>query len=172
MPLHVVLVFHILRCVETPFLGAGNLDHLEGEIGHQKNNGSTPRDLPTRNPGSLTVGFCGLTTVIWALAAPALRIGSRDRFPVPKNGTAGTLLRGKTGEPLPVAEGREAERVKFNFCKTAFIIIWWPEFSESDPGVQSGNYLFLFACFLLGYNEQELFYGNTLRINGKERNIY
>ena len=28
---------------------------------------------------------------------------------------------------------------------------------------------FLFSCYILGYNEQELFYGNTLRINGKER---
>lgn len=33
-----------------------------------------------------------------------------------------------------------------------------PEFSESDLGVQSGNYLLLFACFVLGYNEQELFW--------------
>lgn len=97
MPLHVVLVFHILRCVETPFLGAGNLDHLEGEIGHQKTNGSTPRNLPARNPGSLTVGLCGLTTVIWALAAPALRTEQvlETGFQSQRMGTAGALLRGK-----------------------------------------------------------------------------
>lgn len=77
MLLRVALVFRILRCVETPFrIGAGNLDHLEGEIGHQKTNGRTLHDLPTRNPVNLTMEFCGLMTVIWALAAPALRTGS------------------------------------------------------------------------------------------------
>lgn len=38
MLFHVVLVSHNLRYVETPLLiGAGNLDHLESEIGSQKN---------------------------------------------------------------------------------------------------------------------------------------
>ena len=175
MPLHVVLVFHILRCVETPFLiGAGNLDHLEGEIGHQKTNGSTPHSLATRSLVNLTMEFCGLMTVLWALAAPALRTEQvlETGFQSQRTETADTLLQGKTVKPLPIAEGREAERVKCNLCRTTFIIIWWPEFSQSDLDVWSGNYLFLFACFLLGYNEQELFYGDTLRINGKERNIY
>lgn len=153
--------------METPFLiGAGNLDHLEGEIGHQKTNGSTPHDLPTRNLVNLTMEFCGLMTVLWALAAPALRTEQvlETGFQSQRTGMADILLQGKTVEPLPIADGREAERVKFNFCRTTFVIIWWPKFSQSDLGVQSGNYLFLFAYFLLGYNEQELFSGNTLRI--------
>lgn len=70
MIVHVVLVFHDCRYVETPLLiGAGDLDYLESELDSKKpqQHDSTPPNL------ELVPGIPWVDDNLWILAASSIR---------------------------------------------------------------------------------------------------
>lgn len=143
---------------------------------------------PTSNPVNLYMGLHGLITVFVLLLHLHLeqhRFLRLAFYQSQRTGTDNTLLQGKTVEPLSMAEEtwsleltlllrKEGEdgRLKFSFCKSIplspsdglnFWALIWVVSQEII------TIFFLFSCFILGNNKQEIFYRNTIRINRKDR---